>query len=56
MLFSPDWLKPNSIIAPRATQLFFFIVPVILMVLEWNLVDRIYNLFAGQEIRVNGPK
>ncbi len=48
MLFGPAWLTENPVVAPRAAQLFFFIVPVLLMVVEWNLVDRIYNLFASQ--------
>jgi hypothetical protein len=49
MLFGPEWITENPVVAPRAAQLFFFIVPVLLMLLEWNLIDRIYNMFHGQE-------
>ena len=29
----------------RAGQMFFFIVPVLLLVVEWHLLDRIQRLF-----------
>jgi hypothetical protein len=49
LLFGPEWLTKNPIVAPRAGQLFFFIVPVALMVLEWNLLDRLGNLFRRDD-------
>lgn len=47
--FGPDELTKNAVVAPRAGQLFFFIVPVLLLVLEWNLLDRLGNLFRRDE-------
>ncbi len=32
-------------IAARIGQMFFFIAPVVLMVVEWNLLDRVQRLF-----------
>lgn len=41
--------KPESKeIADRAGQMFFFVVPVLLMLLEWNLLDRVQRLFSKQ--------
>ena len=44
-LFGPEWLTENPTIYPRASQMFYFLAPVALMVLEWNLLDRIQRLF-----------
>ena len=38
----------NEQIASRIGQLFFFIVPVMLMVVEWNLLDRLQRLFQDK--------
>ncbi len=37
----------NAQIAAQIGQFFFFIVPVLLMVLEWHLLDRIGRLFTS---------
>lgn len=33
-------------IAPRLGQLFFFVAPVLLMILEWNLLDRLQRMLS----------
>ena len=48
-LFGPEWLMKNPTIQPRASQMFYFLAPVILMVLEWNLLDRIQRLFRAEQ-------
>lgn len=37
----------NEQIASRVGQLFYFIVPVLLMIVEWNVLDRLGRLFRG---------
>lgn len=37
----------NEQIASRIGQLFYFIVPVLLMIVEWNVLDRLGRLFRG---------
>lgn len=32
-------------IASRVGQMFYFIAPILLLVVEWNLIDRLYRLF-----------
>lgn len=32
----------------RIGQLFFFIAPVMLLLVEWNLLDRLQRLFRGR--------
>lgn len=48
-LFGPEWLTKNPTIYPRASQMFYFLAPVVLMVLEWNLLDRIQRLFNSEQ-------
>lgn len=36
-------------ISSRIGQMFFFVAPVLLMVVEWNLLDRVQRLFRGHE-------
>ncbi len=48
-LFGPEWLTKNPNIYPRASQMFYFLAPVVLMVLEWNLLDRIQRLFNSEQ-------
>lgn len=48
-LFGPEWLTKNPSVQPRASQLFYFLAPVVLMVLEWNLLDRIQRLFSAEQ-------
>ena len=48
-LIAPDSITMNPEIAPRASQMFYFIAPVILMVLEWTLLDRLFRLFNKNE-------
>ncbi len=38
----------NEAIEARIGQLFFFVAPVLLMVVEWNLLDRVLRLFGRQ--------
>ena len=33
--------------APRIGQLFFFTVPLIMLVIEWHLLDRLQRLFRS---------
>lgn len=49
-LFGPEWLIKNPTIEPRASQMFYFLAPVVLMVLEWNLLDRIQRLFSAERL------
>jgi hypothetical protein len=35
-------------LAARIGQMFFFVAPVALMVVEWNLLDRVQRLFRQQ--------
>jgi hypothetical protein len=48
-LFGPEFITNNPEIAPRASQMFYFIAPVLLMVLEWTLLDRLFRLFDKSE-------
>jgi hypothetical protein len=48
-LFGPEWLTKNPALQPRASQMFYFLAPVVLMVVEWNLLDRIQRLFSTEE-------
>lgn len=48
-LFGPTTITENPEIAPRVSQMIYFVVPVILMVLEWILLDRLFHLFSKDE-------
>jgi hypothetical protein len=48
-LFGPEWLMKNPAVQPRASQMFYFVAPVLLMVVEWNLLDRIQRLFSAEK-------
>jgi hypothetical protein len=48
-LFGPEWLTKNPVVQPGASQMFYFIAPVVLMVVEWNLLDRIQRLFSAEQ-------
>ncbi len=40
--------KPNNEeVVARVGQLFFYVAPVLLLILEWNLLDRLNRLFRG---------
>ena len=39
----PKYQSEN--VAHRVGQLFYFIAPVVLLIIEWNLLDRIQRLF-----------
>lgn len=40
--------KPdNEQLVARVGQLFFFIAPVLLLIVEWNLLDRLQRLFRS---------
>lgn len=44
MSMNPGGLD-NSTLAPHLGQLFFFLVPILLTVIQWNLLDRLDRLF-----------
>jgi hypothetical protein len=48
-LFGPEWLTKDPTVQPRASQMFYFLAPVVLMVIEWNLLDRIHRLFSTEQ-------
>lgn len=48
-LFGPRGLTENPNVEPRVSQLFHFVTPVILLVLEWHLIDRLSRLFQRTE-------
>lgn len=48
-LFGPEWLTNNPAVQPQASQMFYFLAPVLLMVVEWNLLDRIQRLFSTEQ-------
>ena len=48
-LFGPEWLMKNPVVQPRASQMFYFLAPVVLMLVEWNLLDRIQRLFSAEQ-------
>lgn len=35
-------------LSARMGQLFFFVAPVLLLIVEWNLLDRLHRLFSGR--------
>lgn len=42
--------KPNNDeMTARVGQLFFFIAPVLLLIVQWNLLDRLQRLFRKQD-------
>ncbi len=41
----PETVMKNQSLAPHLRQLFYFVVPVVLTILEWNLFDRLNRLF-----------
>ena len=47
MSLGPEWLVGNASLAPHVGQLFFFLVPVLLTIIQWNLLDRLDRLFRG---------
>jgi hypothetical protein len=48
MSFGPQYMRDTSGLGPHLAQLFFYIVPVVLTVLQWNLLDRLNRLFRGR--------
>jgi len=43
--------KPsNEALAARLGQLFFFVVPVGLLIVQWNLLDRLQRLFHRDKL------
>jgi hypothetical protein len=44
-IVGPSAIVDNPQLAPYIGQLFFFLVPVLLTLLEWNLLDRLNRLF-----------
>lgn len=47
MSLGPAWIVDNATLAPHVGQLFFFLVPVLLTIIQWNLLDRLDRLFRG---------
>lgn len=45
MNFGPAFLRDKSGFGPHIGQLFFFVVPVLLTIVQWNLLDRLDRLF-----------
>ena len=43
--FGPSAIVDNPSIAPHVYQLFFFVVPVLLTIVEWNWLDRLSRMF-----------
>ena len=43
--FGPSQIVQNPGLAPYLGQLFFFLMPVLLTVLQWNLLDRLNQIF-----------
>lgn len=55
LLPKPD----NEQMASRVGQLFFFIVPLVMLIVEWNLLDRVRRLFRSEPIpqgNINGKE
>lgn len=44
MSFGPEYMQDKAGLGPHIAQLFFFIVPVLLTILQWNLLDRLNRL------------
>ncbi len=38
----------NEQISSRIGQLFFFVAPILLLIVEWNLLDRLQRLFRSR--------
>ncbi len=47
MSLGPAFLRDKTGPGPHLGQLFFFIVPVVLTIVQWNLLDRLNRLFRG---------
>lgn len=45
MTFGPAAIVNNPSLAPYIGQLFYFLVPVLLTIIQWNLLDRLNRLF-----------
>ncbi len=43
----PEYAPPE--VTARVGQFFYFTAPVILMVVQWNLIDRVSRIFARAE-------
>lgn len=43
--FGPPQVFNNPGISPYIGQLFFFVMPILLTLLQWNLLDRLNQLF-----------
>ncbi|MGN6543870.1 MAG: hypothetical protein ACTHK7_02390 [Aureliella sp.] len=45
MTFGPPKIVDDPSLAPYVGQLFYFVVPVLLTIVQWNLLDRLNRLF-----------
>ncbi|MCC6508388.1 MAG: ABC transporter ATP-binding protein [Pirellulaceae bacterium] len=45
MSFGPKYMREPTGFGPHIAQLFFFIAPVVLTIIQWNLLDRLNRMF-----------
>lgn len=48
MSFGPSYMQDKSGLGPHVAQLFFFLAPVMLTILQWNLLDRLNRIMRGK--------
>lgn len=48
MSFGPQYMQDKAGLGPHVAQLFFFLVPVLLTILQWNLLDRLNRIMRGR--------
>ena len=48
MSFGPQYMQDKSGLGPHFAQLFFFLAPVLLTILQWNLLDRLNRMMRGK--------
>ncbi len=47
MSYGPSYMTDKSGPGPHIAQLFFFLAPVLLTILQWNLLDRLNRIMRG---------
>lgn len=47
-IFSQLPLPEDEQIASRVGQLMFFVIPLVMLLVEWNLLDRLQRLFRSE--------
>lgn len=48
MSFGPRYMQDKSGLGPHFAQLFFFLAPVLLTIVQWNLLDRLNRIMRGK--------